>query len=112
MRWTGSCGYEVHTRWSTQLPHVIRLVADTLEWSIVISGPRRFPEGRTELTPAGSGGVQGVVLEGNTVRGAVLGALDVNRRSDSTFVTIAGTKARRDTVALNAACRLAPITGP
>jgi hypothetical protein len=110
MRWSGSCVYEVQTRWATALPHIIRLTADSSEWSIVFSGPGRFPEGRITLSPTGEGGTQGLVLEGATVRGAVLGALEVTRRSDSTFVDVVGTKAYQDTVPLEAVCRLGPIS--
>ncbi len=109
--WRGSCTYEVQTRWATALPHIVRLVADTSEWSIVLSGPRRFPDGQVELSPTGTGGIQGLVLDGATVRGAVLGTLDVMSRSDSTFISIVGTKAYRDTVPLAAACRLGPLPG-
>ena len=108
-RWRGSCAYEVQTRWATSLPHIVRLVADASDWSIVFSAPRRFAEGRVELSPTGTGGIQGLVLDGATVRGAVLGTLEVTRRSDSTFVSIVGTKAYRDTVPLAASCRLGPI---
>jgi hypothetical protein len=110
MRWSGSCVYEVQTRWATALPHIIRLTADSSEWSIVLSGSRRFPVGRITLSPTGEGGTQGLVLEGATVRGAVLGALEVTRRSDSTFVDVVGTKAYQDTVPLEAVCRLGPIS--
>jgi hypothetical protein len=110
VRWSGSCTYEVQTRWASTLPHIIRLTADSAEWSIVFSGPRRFPTDRIRLSSTGEGGFQGLVLEGATVRGAVLGALQVTRRSDSTFIDVVGAKAHRDTVPLEAACRLSPIS--
>lgn len=110
IRWSGPCVYEVQTRWASALPHIIRLVADTSEWSIVVSGSNGFPEGRTVLSPIGEGKTQGLVLEGATVRGTVLGALEVARGSDSTFISIVGTKAYRDTVSLEAACRLGQLS--
>ena len=109
IRLSGPCVYEVQTRWATALPHIVRLTDDTSEWSIVLSGSSRFGEGRTDLSPTGEGGSQGLVLEGATVRGTVLGALDVSRHSDSTFIEFVGVKAYRDTVRLEAACRLGPI---
>lgn len=71
-------------------------------------GPRRLGPGRIDPAATGEGGYQGLVMEGATVRGAVLGALEVSRVSDSTFVEIVGRKAYRDTVPLRASCRLGP----
>lgn len=107
--WSGPCVYEVQTRWATPLPHIIRLTEGGGERSLVLQGRRRFPSGSTVLSPAGAGGIQGLVLEGATVRGAVLGTLVVTHRADSTFVDIAGTKAYRDTVPLEAGCQLGPV---
>jgi hypothetical protein len=111
VRWNGSCLYEVQTRWATALPHIIRLNADSAEWSIVISGPDDLPEGRTALSATGEGGFQGLVLEGATVRGSLMGTLEVTRHSDSSFIDLVGMKAHRDTVPLRATCRLGPIAG-
>jgi hypothetical protein len=99
----------VHTRWATPLPHVVRLSADDAPWSIQISRRRAFPTGRSTLSTTGAGDVRGIVLEGNTVRGAVLGDLEVSRTGDSTLIRIAGTKAYRDTVPLEATCRLGSL---
>ena len=109
--WTGSCTYEVQTLWSTTLPHVLRLAADDSDWSIVISGPGRFPEGRNELSPVGEGRIQGLVLDGGMGQGSVFGSIDVSRRADTTTVDIVGMKAYRDTVPLEATCRLGPVSG-
>ena len=108
VRWTGSCAYEVQTRWATSLPHIVRLASDSDEWSVVLSSARRLPVGRTPLSPPGERGAQALVLEGATVRGAVQGAVQLSRRADSTFLEIEGTKVYRDTVPLQAACRLGP----
>ena len=75
-----------------------------------MSSPRRFPTGVIDLSPTGLGETQGLVLEGNTVRGAILGTLAVTRHLDSTLVDVSGIKVYQDTVRLEAACRLGPIS--
>ena len=62
------------------------------------------------MSPTGEGGTQAIVLEGATVRGAILGELEVTRGSDSIIISIVGMKAYRDTVSLEAACRLGRIS--
>ena len=109
VEWAGPCVYEVQTRWATSLPHILTLRADSGGSSVVLSGPRPFPTGRTDLSPTGRGGIQGLVFDGSTVRGAVLGTLEVSRVADSTFIEVVGTKARADTVPLRMACRLGPL---
>lgn len=108
-RWSGTCLYSTRTRWATTLPHIVRLSADDSEWAIVLSARRRLSTGRLELSPTGERGVQGIVFEGGTVRGSVLGTLHVARRVDSTFIDLVGVLAYRDTVPLEATCRLGPI---
>ena len=111
-RWTGTCLYSTKTQWATGLPHVVRLSADDSELAIVLSAPQQLSTGRTELSPTGEGGVQGIVFDGGTVLGSVLGSLQVTRRADSTFIDLNGALAHRDTVPLEAACRLGPIPDP
>lgn len=76
-------------------------------------GPRDQGRGdatRTALLAAGEGGAQGLVMEGATVRGSVLGSVEIVRHSDSTFVDIVGEKAYRDTVQMHATCRLGRVS--
>lgn len=106
--WEGDCVYDVQTRWASTLPHVIRLMSDDGRWSVVVSSSRSFARGRSELRPTGQGGVQGLVMDGATVRGALLGTLEWSTTPDSTLVTVVGTKVYRDTVGFRASCRLSP----
>lgn len=89
---------------------MLRIGSDESDWSVVVSASRAFSPGRHELRPAGEGEIGGRVMHGATVAGAVLGSLELRRSADSTFVAISGAKARRDTVALDARCRLGPLS--
>jgi hypothetical protein len=84
---------------------------DDGDWSVVISGRRRFASGRTAFRNGEGRGLHGLVMDGNTVRGRVRGTFDLTRVGDSTFVGIAGSRTHQDTVAFQAECRLGPVEG-
>jgi hypothetical protein len=106
--WTGICRYEVQTRWASNLPHIVVLTAEDADWSIRISGRRSPPNGRVTLSPGGEGDFQALVMSGSTVVGSVLGTLETSRRADSIRIEVRGRKVYRDTVPLQATCRMEP----
>jgi len=108
--WTGTCRYEVQTRWASNLPHVVVLTANDADWSIRISGRRSPPNGRVTLSPAGEGDFQALVTNGSTVVGNVLGTLGTSRGENGIWIEVRGRKVYRDTVPLHATCRMEPAT--
>ena len=103
LHWTGTCTYEVHTRWSTPLPHVATLAGDG--FSLEVGSAVEFAAGRYPLVAADASQRRALLLEDHTVRGAVDGSLDVQLDGDDVVLTITGTIDHRDRGDISAACR-------
>lgn len=103
--WTGTCRYSVETRWSTSLPHILRLENADGE-ALVIQSSERFSDGRSDVAGAGEGSIQGLAMDGATVSGSIHGTLDVSGSGDSTYIRISGVRSHRETVPFDAKCRL------
>ncbi len=109
-RWTGTCRYSVQTRWSTGLPHILRLDDEHSTSSIVISARRPWTSGRAEFPVGEDRAILGLALDGSTVDGGILGSIEIFRVGDSLFAVVEGQIAGRDTVPLEASCRVGPLT--
>jgi hypothetical protein len=107
VEWTGSCEYSVETRWSAQLRHILRLKATEGSASIVLQSRRAWSPGRRSLSAEANRTLLGLVLDGATVDGGILGSLSIAGTSDSLIVDVNGQMAGRDTVPLVAQCRVA-----
>lgn len=105
--WTGSCEYSVETRWSSQLRHILRLKANEGSASIVLQSRRAWSQGRRDFSAEANRTLLGLVLDGATVEGGIIGSLSVRKTSDSLIVDVSGQMAGRDTVPLVALCQIA-----
>ena len=103
---TGSCEYSVETRWSSQLRHILRLKANEGSASIVLQSRRAWSQGRRDFSAEVNRTLLGLVLDGATVEGGILGSLRIEKTSDSLIVDVNGQVAGRDTVPLVARCRI------
>jgi hypothetical protein len=110
IRWEGTCEYSVSTRWATALPHVLRLQDESSRSAIVISRRSAWSAGRTEFPTGENRALLGLALDGATVDGGILGSLEISRSGDSLFAVVHGHIAGRDTVPLEASCRIGPLT--
>lgn len=109
--WTGTCRYSVQTRWATALPHILRLEDDSSQASLVISGRKAWSAGRMDLSEGVGRPILGIAMQGSTVEGRILGSVEISLAGDSTFAEARGRIAGRDTVPLEAWCRLGPTIG-
>lgn len=107
-QWSGGCTYSVLTRWSTSLPHIIRIEEEQGERSVVLQSRRSFPEGRTDIPSTSGQEIQGLAMDGASVIGSLQGTLTVSVVADTTRVDFDGQRMHRDTVPLRARCRLGP----
>ncbi len=103
--WTGTCRYSVETRWSTSLPHILRLENADGE-ALVVQSSERLADGRSEVAGAGEGSIQGLAMDGATVSGSLHGTLDVSSSGDSTYIRISGVRTHRESVPFEARCWL------
>ena len=104
--WTGPCEYSVETRWSAQLRHILRLEATEGSASIALQSRRAWSPGRRSFSEEANRTLLGLVLDGATVDGGIIGSLSVRKTSDSLIVDVSGHMAGRDTVPLVAQCRV------
>ncbi len=107
--WSGPCVYTVHTRWASNLPHELRLRGDDTELWATISSRRGYRPGSSELQSTGMGDLQGLVQDGGTVVGSLMGLLEVVQVGDSTFFSLSGRTERLDTIPFRMACRLGSV---
>ena len=107
--WNGRCVYLVATRWATELPHVLRMEDEGSDGALVISSRRPFQVGATRIPRTGGSALQGIAMDGSTVRGALEGTLDVSEQADSTTFVLQGIRAYRDTVSFRARCRIVRV---
>ena len=108
--WVGTCEYTLSTRWATRLPHVVRMDNLSGEDAIVLSASGALRSGETRLPMEGRRRIQGLALDGSTVRGSLQGTVYVSRSGDSTVIVLRGQRTHRDTVPLTAECRIGPIS--
>ncbi len=106
--WTGVCRYERQTRWSTNLPFLLRLDEEPGERALVLQSNRDFPEGRSGIPTEGRTEILGLALDGHTVIGSLEGTLEVTRRGDSTGYVVRGMSVRREAVPVLGRCTLGP----
>ncbi len=105
--WTGPCEYSVETRWSSRLRHILRLRATEGSASIVLQSRRAWSQGRRDFSDEANRTLLGLVLDGATVEGGIIGSLIVREAPDSLIVDVSGRMAGRDTAPLVAQCRVA-----
>jgi hypothetical protein len=110
------------------MPHELRFQADTGNWALLIYADRPFRAGRQSLSRDRITRIAGRVVEdapvatsegeedrgwrSQQVLGAIEGLLEISRRDDGLFVTLTGEKILRDTVPLQAECRLRTLSAP
>lgn len=104
--WTGSCEYSVQTRWSAQLRHILELKPTEGSASIALQSRRAWSPGRRSFSDEANRTLLGLVLDGATVEGGIIGTLRVTETTDSLIVDVSGQMAGRDTVPLVAQCRV------
>ena len=109
--WTGPCEYSVQTRWSAQLRHILELRANEGSASIVLQSRGAWSPGRRTFSDEANRTLLGLVVDGATVEGGIMGSLHVTETSDSLIVDVSGQMAGRDTVPLVAQCRVALQVG-
>jgi hypothetical protein len=106
--WTGGCRYERQTRWSANLPFILRLDEEPGERALVLQSNRDFPEGRSSIPAEGRTEILGLAFDGHTVIGSLEGTLEVTRRGDRTGYVVRGMSVRREAVPVLGRCTLGP----
>lgn len=104
--WHGPCEYEVLTWWDTPFRHLVRFEDAASDRTLVLQStePFRDPGNRT-LRP-GSENATARLMAGHSVEAGVIGAIQVSEENDSTSIVLIGHRVRRDTIPLQARCRL------
>lgn len=103
LRWSGSCEYEVHTRWATSLQHVLTLSGEGHH--LEIATRTGFAPGRYALVASDAGERRAMLVDGHTVRGAVDGWLEIAGGGDERVAIVSGQIAHRDRGPIRAECR-------